>query len=105
MTDMAERIHEQPELLLGALLYTAAETGFNHRLIEKDYYCSLILQALGPLFEGAIVFKGGTALNKVHAGFYRLSEDLDFVVPIAVDASRRLRRESEAPIRKAIEQY
>jgi predicted nucleotidyltransferase component of viral defense system len=96
-------IHEQPGLLRSALNYTAAETGFNARLIEKDYYCSVILRELAPLFQTNLVFKGGTALNKVHAGFYRLSEDLDFVVPIALDASRRLRREVVVPVKEGIE--
>ena len=103
MPDSLQPIHEQPDLLRSALNYTAAETGFSARLIEKDYYCSLILQEFAPLFDTLMVFKGGTALNKVHAGFYRLSEDLDFVIPIVTDASRRLRRETVAPIKEEIE--
>ncbi len=30
----------------------------------------------------AVVFKGGTCLSKVHADFFRLSEDLDFAVSV-----------------------
>ena len=29
-----------------------------------------------------LVFKGGTCLSKVHADFYRLSEDLDLIIPV-----------------------
>jgi predicted nucleotidyltransferase component of viral defense system len=35
-----------------------------------------------------LVFKGGTCLAKVHAGFYRLSEYLDFTIPSPLDAMR-----------------
>jgi predicted nucleotidyltransferase component of viral defense system len=102
--EKSQWIHEDSELLQSALNYTAAETGFSARLIEKDYFCSLILEQLGPLFDTVLVFKGGTALNKVHAGFYRLSEDLDFVIPTAADAPRRLRREIARPIKEGLEQ-
>ncbi|HKV96600.1 MAG TPA: nucleotidyl transferase AbiEii/AbiGii toxin family protein [Gammaproteobacteria bacterium] len=70
-----------------AVTYTAAQTGFDPRLIEKDYFCSLVLQYLAAQAPG-LVFKGGTCLAKVHAGFYRLSEDLDFSVPMPEDATR-----------------
>lgn len=89
------RTHEDPALFREAVNYTAAETGFPARLIEKDYFCTVILQHLVET-ECGLVFKGGTCLAKVHAGFYRLSEDLDFVIPTPVDASRaeRSRRAS-----------
>ena len=91
------RTHQDPELFREAVNYTAAETGFPSRLIEKDYFCSVILQHLAEAGCG-LVFKGGTCLAKVHAGFYRLSEDLDFVIPTPVDASRaeRSRRAAES---------
>ena len=81
------RVHEDAARLLEAVNATAAATGFATRLIEKDYFCTVLLQYLAPL-AGALVFKGGTCLAKVHAGFYRLSEDLDFVIPTPVGASR-----------------
>ena len=57
-------------LFAEAIGFTSAETGFIPGLIEKDYYCSVLLQDLGS--AGAdLVFKGGTLLAKVHAGFYR----------------------------------
>lgn len=81
------RLHQDPALFREAVTYTAAETGFVPRLIEKDYYCTVLLQYLGA--QGVeLVFKGGTCLAKVHLGFYRLSEDLDFSIPTPVDASR-----------------
>lgn len=91
------RLHEDPALFREAVNYTAAETGFPSRLIEKDYFCTVLLQHLAGAGCG-LVFKGGTCLAKVHAGFYRLSEDLDFTIPTPVDASRaeRSRRAAES---------
>lgn len=93
-------VHLATEEFRSALAYTAAKTGFRQDLIEKDYFCTLVLHELGPGFECGLVFKGGTSLSKVHAGFYRLSEDLDFVISMTADASRRIRRERIAPIKE-----
>jgi len=73
------RLHEDVALFREAVRFTAAETRFAPRLIEKDYLCSVILRHLVPAAP-ALVFRGGTCLAKVHLGFYRLSEDLDFLV-------------------------
>ena len=80
-----------PDVFRDALSYSEAVTGFTASLIEKDYYCSLILQYF---FAGdtPLVFKGGTCLSKIYADFYRLSEDLDFVIPVAVSTPRNQRR-------------
>jgi hypothetical protein len=83
-----------------ALDYTATVTGFNSLLIEKDYYCSLVLHDLAELFELGLVFKGGTCLSKVHLDFYRLSEDLDFVISIAATETTSKRRMAISPTKK-----
>jgi len=70
-------------------------------LIEKDYFCSLILQYLGEAVP-ELLFKGGTCLAKVHLGFYRLSEDLDFAIPMPVDATRATRRQAVGQLKKAV---
>jgi len=72
--------HETPDEFLAALQLTTGRSGFRAELIEKDYYCSVVLQLLFAGGGSPLCFKGGTALNKVHAGFYRLSEDLDFTL-------------------------
>ena len=90
------RLHEDRALFLEAVSFTAAETDFIPRLIEKDYFCSLLLHELDPNRHN-LIFKGGTCLAKVHAGFYRLSEDLDFAIPTPVDASRAERRRRVTP--------
>jgi len=81
------RLHEDLAFFREAVNFTAAQTRFASRLIEKDYFCSVILQHLAAAAP-ELVFKGGTCLAKVHAGFYRMSEDLDFVIPMPVEASR-----------------
>ena len=67
--------------------FTAAESGFIPRLIEKDYFCTVLLAYLSEAAGDELVFKGGTCLAKVHAELYRLSEDLDSSIPIPVDAA------------------
>jgi predicted nucleotidyltransferase component of viral defense system len=95
------RCHEDTVLFREAVRFTAAETRFLPRLIEKDYFCSLLLHYLTAAVDH-LVFKGGTCLAKVHVGFYRLSEDLDFVVPMAVNASRSSRSKRALTIKETI---
>ncbi|HUU05517.1 MAG TPA: nucleotidyl transferase AbiEii/AbiGii toxin family protein [Patescibacteria group bacterium] len=83
--------HKDPGMFRAAVNFTAAETRFLPRLIEKDYFCSLLLNHLA-VSAGDLVFKGGTCLAKVYTEFYRLSEDLDFIIPTPINASRAQRR-------------
>jgi len=87
-----------PDVFREALSYSEGATGFAASLIEKDYYCSLILQHIFSR-ETSLVFKGGTCLSKVQAEFYRLSEDLDLVVPVSASITRNQRRCAMSPIR------
>jgi len=84
------RFHDDPDLFREALNFTAAETAFSPRLIEKDYFCTVLLDYLAGAHLG-LVFKGGTCLAKVHADFYRLSEDLDFVIDVPASSTRSQR--------------
>jgi predicted nucleotidyltransferase component of viral defense system len=95
--------HQDTALFREAIRYTAASTGFGARLIEKDYHCSVFLHALAVNTDLPLVFKGGTCLAKVHAGFYRLSEDMDFLIPVEIDAKRSIKREMIAPVKDAFE--
>ena len=83
--------HEDTDLFREALSFTQSETGFSARLVEKDYYCSLLLEDLFLTGGSGYAFKGGTCLSKVHSDFYRLSEDLDFGFSVPAEASRSLR--------------
>lgn len=93
---------EDPQLFREAVRYTEAQTGFSAQLIEKDYFCSLVLHYL--YFDVAhektpLVFKGGTCLSKVYVNFYRLSEDLDFVISLDSAVKREKRRKEIAPLK------
>lgn len=65
----------------------AAREHVEPQLIEKDFYLTRLLWALGQSFGDALLLKGGTLLGKVDLGFFRMSEDADLVLPGA--ASRR----------------
>jgi predicted nucleotidyltransferase component of viral defense system len=80
-------IHKRSQEFVAALEFTSASTGFSARLIEKDYWCSLVLNALFAV-PCPLVFKGGTLLSKAYANFDRLSEDLDFTIPTLPDTTR-----------------
>jgi len=69
-------------------------------LIEKDYYCSVILAHLAQHLPAHVVFKGETCVSKVYTEFYRLSEDIDYSIPIALSASRGDRRVLIDPVKK-----
>lgn len=93
--------HEDAALFREALRFTVAQTGFSARLIEKDYFCTVVLEHLSRVAK-ELVFKGGTCLSKVHAGFYRLSEDLDFSVPMAFESKRAERSRAAKPLKSAL---
>ena len=86
------RWHEECDSFADLVAPAATRTGYLSRLVEKDYFCSVVLQYLDAACP-SLVFKGGTCLAKVHSEFHRLSEDLDFSIPVVVGASRSTRRE------------
>jgi predicted nucleotidyltransferase component of viral defense system len=96
----AFRLHEDVVFFQEALNFTAAQTGFSLRLIEKDYFCTVLLAHLAEAKGASLVFRGGTCLAKIHAEFYRLSEDLDFVIPMPTTASRSQRSLQVAGLKK-----
>lgn len=99
MVEHSEFPHLEVNPFRDAILFTAAQTEFPPALIEKDYYCSVILREIYNHDNHALVFKGGTSLNKIHAGFYRLSEDLDFSISISDSKARKERRQAIAPVK------
>ena len=50
-------------------------------LVEKDFYLTRLLWALGQRFGEGLLLKGGTLLSKIDLGFFRMSEDADLVIP------------------------
>ena len=98
----AIRFHEDLVLFQESVRFTAAETAFTARLIEKDYFCTVLLAYLAVAAGDDLVFKGGTCLAKVHADLYRLSEDFDFAISMPVKASRSERSKRAEGVKRAV---
>ena len=58
------------------LRHLAGKRGLNLIYLEKDYFLTCFLYFIKDI--DSLVFKGGTALNKIFLNHLRLSEDLDF---------------------------
>jgi hypothetical protein len=98
----------------------AAKDGrINQLVVERDYAQSYVLRGIGNQADlrETLVFKGGTALKKIHFNSYRFSEDLDFsavdgpqgtvleqAIRAAVDAAQAAAR-AVAPIAMTVERY
>lgn len=98
-------LHTNKTEFLRILETTSAQTGFPLRLLEKDYYITILLSGITHLSED-LVFKGGTCLNKVYYSYYRLSEDLDFVMKLPSNKlSRTAKRKIIKPVKDSIQSY
>jgi len=97
-------VHEDVDLFREALRFTAAQSGFTGRLIEKDYFCTVLLAYLTATAGADLVFKGGTCLTKVHSELYRLSEDLDYTIPVPFGTSRSERSRRVVGVKAALSQ-
>ncbi|PJA48477.1 MAG: hypothetical protein CO170_02590 [candidate division SR1 bacterium CG_4_9_14_3_um_filter_40_9] len=53
--------------------------GFDAYKLEKDFLLTVILIFIGRHYK-ELIFKGGTCLNKIYLDYFRLSEDLDFIL-------------------------
>ena len=95
------RWHEDPDAFRDLLTLTAARAGFQVRLVEKDYFSSVLLQYLAASCPG-LVFKGETCLAKVHMEFHRMSEDLDFTIPVPAGSARSMRSRLVEELKQAI---
>ena len=67
----------------------ARERGEQPKIIEKDYLLEMLLFLLGD-YGKELVFKGGTALYKLHS-LPRFSEDLDFTLARKIDTDKATR--------------
>ena len=92
--------HEDRELFRETVLFTAGQTGLNANLIEKDSFCTVLLQYLYDQPACPLIFRGGTCIGKVYADFYRLSEDLDFMIAMPPEASASMRRKRMVPVKE-----
>ena len=98
-------LHSDKNEFLKVLERTSAQTGFPLRLLEKDYYISLVVSDINELSKD-LVFKGGTCLSKIYYSYYRLSEDLDFTLKLSsTKATRAVRRNAIKPIKEQIRPF
>lgn len=98
-------LHSNKDEFLKILERTSAQTGFPLRLLEKDYYITVVLSRISKL-SSDLVFKGGTCLSKIYYSYYRLSEDLDFTLKLSTDNSTRTtRRNAMKPIKEALRPF
>jgi len=100
---MLDFFNHTKEFIAG-VQYTAARFEFLDVLVEKDFLCSLVLKYLYNNLDIALVFKGGTLLSKVHTEFNRMSEDLDFAIPMPYNAARNQRSQSIKPVKEVLSQ-
>jgi len=76
---------------------------FDEFKMEKDFLLTLILLRFWEMFPD-LVFKWGTCLNKIYFPYFRLSEDLDFVVSQYLwrSARQKLLKKYEDEIRQEL---
>jgi len=98
-------LHSNKDEFLKVLERTSAQTGFPLRLLEKDYYISIVVSDINELSKD-LMFKGGTCLSKIYYSYYRLSEDLDFTLKLLGNKSTRaVRKNAIKPIKKQIRSF
>lgn len=84
----------------------AQKHNFRLEIVEKDYYLTLVLNNIESHLSDKLVLKGGTLLNKIHLGYNRLSEDLDFTYLNKEQlTSRSKRSRAIIPIRENMPEF
>lgn len=99
-------LHSDKDEFVKVLGRISSQTGFPHRLLEKDYYLTIVLSQINEKLSRDLIFKGGTCLNKVYHSYYRLSEDLDFSLRLPRDnTTRGMRRKAVTPVKESIQAF
>ena len=76
------KLHESPDTYLELIQATAVDRRIPAVHVEKDYRVTRVLKRLHESgYSEAVVFKGETALSKVHRLIERFSEDIDLALP------------------------
>jgi predicted nucleotidyltransferase component of viral defense system len=97
-------LHSNREEFLKVLERTSAQTGFPLRLLEKDYYITVVLSGIHELSKD-LIFKGGTCLSKIFYSYYRLSEDLDFTLKLSGNSTRTTRSNAMKPVKEKLKPF
>lgn len=72
-------LHEDKKQFSHIINRVSYQTGRMGKMIEKDYYVTMILRLLSSEMP-FVVFKGGTSLSKCYKIISRFSEDIDVTV-------------------------
>jgi predicted nucleotidyltransferase component of viral defense system len=80
----------------------AARENVEPELVEKDFHLTRVVAALGQRLGRDLLLKGGTLLSKVDLGFFRMSEDADFVIPGEPSRAGRVNAARIEPVRTAL---
>jgi predicted nucleotidyltransferase component of viral defense system len=104
LNDIDEMLYffNQTKEFVTAVQYTASKFEFLNVLVEKDFLCSIVLKYLYNDLGNTLVFKGGTLLSKMYTEFNRMSEDLDFSIPIPRNAARNQRSQNIKPVKEVL---
>jgi len=78
-------LHKNREIFRTLIESTATTFRLEPFKIEKDYYNSLLLNAIFKAEDGLFVFKGGTSLSKCFKIIDRFSEDIDLALAFEAD--------------------
>jgi len=97
-------LHDIGVDFLKVLERTSAQTGFPLRLLEKDYYITVVLSRINEL-SNDLIFKGGTCLSKIYYSYYRLSEDLDFTLKLSGNSTRTTRSNAIKAIKRGLRSF
>lgn len=93
-----------PERIADLSREAAARERVEPQLVEKDFYLTRLLWALGQRLEAGLLLIGGTLLCKVDLGFFRMSEDADFIVPASASRMRSINVPRLAVVRDALKE-
>jgi len=107
------------KLLQRRIQQAARDSRVQQLIVERDYAQSYVLFGIAnqAALRETLVFKGGTALKKIHFKTYRFSEDLDFsaidgpkgtvlerAIRAAIDTAQSTAR-AFAPVTMVVERY
>lgn len=81
-------LHEDKEQFIQAVNLTSYQLAVMERIVEKDYYVTMLLRLLAERMP-FIVFKGGTSLSKCYKAILRFSEDIDIAVNIPLTQGQK----------------
>ena len=94
-------LHEDKKRFSHIINRVSYQTGRMGKMIEKDYYVTMILRLLSSEMP-FVVFKGGTSLSKCYKVISRFSEDID--VTVDQNLSQGLKKKLKYGIVDAVQQ-